>query len=355
MYKIESLGYDDHVDEFRKKNKLENFELGRISSEHKDRYTVKTVNGDFFGELVGNLRYTAQSKAELPVVGDWVAVSEFDTDKVIIHKVSPRKTLIERKAPGKYGEKQLIAANIDVALIMQSVNNDHNINRLERYLSICYISRVEPVILLNKIDLSEENELQDYISKLRRRLPNIKIIAFSNITKIGLEDVKNLIQSGKTYCLLGSSGVGKSSLVNNLLGGTVMDTGEISSSSGKGKHITSYREMLILTNGGIIIDNPGMREIGITESSEGLNSTFDKILQLAEQCKYGDCTHTSEYNCAVIDAVEKGEIEKLSYLNYLNLEKEKEHFESTILEKRKKDKDFGKMVKRFKKIKNQKR
>jgi ribosome biogenesis GTPase len=181
----------------------------------------------------------------------------------------------------------------------------------------------------------------------------VPLITISNETLIGIDRLKESIIKGKTYCLLGSSGVGKSTLLNNLSGKQFMKTNTISTSTNKGRHVTSHRELLILENGGILIDNPGMREVGIVDSADGLEITFETIVKLSKECKFKDCTHTTEIDCAVISSVESREIDKSSYENYLKMEREKDHYESTIAERRKKDKDFGKMVKNYIKNKNQ--
>ena len=345
---IEDLGYDSELEKYRKELKLDSFEMGRVISEHKDRYVVKTKNTEYDAELIGNLRFTAESKYDLPAVGDWVAISEYDENKALIHAVYPRHSILERKAVGKLSETQIIATNIDFAFIVQSVNRDFNINRLERYLTICYSSKIEPIVVLSKIDLIEKSELEHILEKINKRIKDISIIAISNQSQIGLDKIKSKLTKGKTYCLLGSSGVGKSTLINTLVGKELMITGEISENIDRGKHITTHRE-LIVTENGILIDNPGMREVGIADSTSGLEKTFETIVELSKDCKFKDCTHTTEIDCAVLEAVSKGEIDTDSYENYLKMEKEKEHFESTVAEKRKKDKDFGKMIKHFKK------
>ena len=180
-------------------------------------------------------------------------------------------------------------------------------------------------------------------------LKNIQVIAISNESQKGIVQVKACIEKGKTYCLLGSSGVGKSTLINNLSGKQIMKTNTISTSTHKGRHVTSHRELLVLENGGVLIDNPGMREVGIADSAAGLEMTFDSIAELSGNCKFKDCTHTTEIDCAVLAAVENGDVDKSSYENYLKMEREKAHFESTVAEKRKKDRDFGKMLKNYKK------
>ena len=349
--KLEHFGYNDKLETLRIQHNLIDFEVGRIISEHKERYIVKTEKGDFDAEITGNLRYTANTREDFPAVGDWVATSEYDDNKVLIHSIFPRKTIIKRQAVGKQGEKQIIATNIDFAFIVQAVDRDFNINRMERYLTICNASDVKPIIILNKIDLINDTALTDLMSRVQDRVKQVPIIAISNESHKGIEKVKGSIVKGKTYCLLGSSGVGKSSLLNNLLGKQLMKTNTISTSTNKGRHVTSHRELTVLENGGIIIDNPGIREVGIADSAEGLETTFEKIVELSKDCKFKDCTHTIEIDCAVMAAVESGKVDKLFYENYLKMKREKEHFESTVAEKRQKDKNFGKMVKQFKHLK----
>jgi ribosome biogenesis GTPase len=196
--------------------------------------------------------------------------------------------------------------------------------------------------------------VQDAISSLEKRDRRIKHILLSNMTLQGLDQVMDFIQKGKTYCVIGSSGVGKSTLINNLLKKNILKTGQISLSTNKGRHVTDQRELLVLENGGIIIDTPGMRELGIADSANGLEITFDLIVNLSQKCRFKDCTHTIEIGCNVIAAVNNGEIDKDSYENYIKLQREKAHFESTIAEKRKKDKVFGKLIKNYFKDVNKK-
>jgi ribosome biogenesis GTPase len=215
---------------------------------------------------------------------------------------------------------------------------------------------VKPIIILSKADLFEPSIISAITDNIKARIQKLPVIAISNKTKTGYDVLENTIEKGLTYCLLGSSGVGKSTLLNNLSYRTIMRTGNISQSTKKGKHVTSHRELVILENGGILIDNPGMREVGIADAAKGLEKVFDTITSLARHCKFKDCTHTSEKGCAVIEALENAELDKNSYENYIKLEREKSHFESTLAEKRKKEKEFGKMIKNFKKdMKNHER
>jgi len=347
--KLEELGYNKFFEKFRLENELAGFDIARVIAEHRERYVVRTDSGEYDAEITGNLRFNAESREDFPAVGDWVAISVFDSGFAIIHKIFPRFSVIKRKAAGKSGDVQIIAANIDFAFIVQAVDRDFSINRLDRYLTICYSSGVKPVILLSKSDLIDYSHLAEIIKSVQLRIDNIPVIAISNESYMGYNDIKNLIEKGKTYCMLGSSGVGKSTLLNNLSGKSLMKTEAISESTNRGKHITTHRELTVLDSGGILIDNPGMREVGITDSKEGFEIAFDKIFEIAEACKFKDCTHISESGCAVLEAVESGKLERKSYENYLKMEKEKKHFESSKAERRQKDKQFGKIMKNYKK------
>lgn len=347
--KLEDLGYTDNLEKLRIEGDLKDFEIGRVVSEHKERYIVKTEKGESEAEITGNLRFSASSRLDFPAVGDWVALINYDPDFSIIHKILPRFSIITRQAVGQKSEIQIIAANIDVAFLVQAVDRDFNINRFERYLTICYSAKVNPVIVLTKTDLINDIKLAEITDSIRQRIKNVPVIAISNETQNGYEALKMIIEKGKTYCMLGSSGVGKSTLVNHLSGKNRMRTEAISDSTNKGRHITSHREMVVLENGGILIDNPGMREVGIASSSGGLEITFDMIVNLSKNCKFKDCTHTSEVGCAVLEAVENGEMDNNSYENYLKMEREKAHFEATVAEKRNRDKQFGKIMKNYKK------
>lgn len=350
--KLDDLGYNDKIEKSRIENNLEDFEIGRVISEHKERYIVKTEKGEFEAEITGNLRFSAKGREDFPAVGDWVALTIYDSGFSIIHGILPRFSIISRQAVSQFGEVQIIATNIDYAFLIQAVDRDFNINRLERYLTICYSSDVSPIIVLSKTDLIDEQRMNGILNDIKLRIKNVPVIAISNETQNGYEAIKKTIEKGKTYCMLGSSGVGKSTLLNNLSGRTIMRTDTISQSTNKGRHVTSHRELIILENGGILVDNPGMREVGIADTTSGLEITFDKIVSLSQNCKFKDCTHTRETGCSILEAVEKGDIDKNSYENYLKLEREKAHFELTVVEKRKKDKELGKIIKNYKKDMN---
>jgi ribosome biogenesis GTPase len=330
---------------FMQENNLSEFAVGRVTQEHRERYIVSTGEDEYEAEITGNLRFTADSRAAFPAVGDWVAMSLYDSNSAIIHKVLPRKSLLERQAVDKTGEKQIISSNIDVALIIQSIDNNFNINRLERYLTICYASGIEPVLIISKIDLSSDAEIRSVMNDLEAREKRIKTILLSNISMKGMDEIMDFLQKGKTYCVVGSSGVGKSTLINNLLKKNILKTGAISESTNKGKHVTSHRELFVLENGGIIIDTPGMKELGMIENSDGVRTTFEEIFDLSLSCKFSDCTHTTEAGCAILEALNNGSIDKETLENFRKIVREQQRFQSTIAEKRKKEREFGKMAK----------
>jgi ribosome biogenesis GTPase len=341
------LGLTNELTAYLKDNNLSNSSIGRVTQEHRERYIVSTGDNEYDAEITGNLRFSANSRTDFPAVGDWVTMTIYDSDLAIINKILPRKSVLERQAVGKFGEIQIISTNIDFAFIIQAINNNFSINRLERYLTICYSANIEPVLVISKIDLSTEKDIQDAISDLEKRDKKVKYILLSNMTRKGLDLILDFIQKGKTYCVVGSSGVGKSTLINNLLKKNILKTGQISKSTNKGRHITDHRELFVLENGGIIIDTPGMRELGMTDNPEGIKTTFQEIYNISLRCKFPDCKHNNEIGCAVIEALNNGTIDNDSYDNYQKIQKEQERFQTTVVEKRKKDKVFGKMIKNY--------
>jgi ribosome biogenesis GTPase / thiamine phosphate phosphatase len=346
---LEYLGFTSKLEKHIAENNLQNFEIGRITTEHKERYVVSTAKGEFEAEITGNMRYSAVSREDFPAVGDWVALMVYDPDFAIIHQILPRYSVIKRQASGQSSEIQIIASNVDFAFILQSVDRDFSINRLERYLTICYAGKVSPVIVLTKTDLIPPEMVLALSERIKTRIENVPVLAISNETEEGYETLSALIGKSLTCCLLGSSGVGKSTLINHLSGKHLMETDSISEHTQRGRHITSHRELFVLENGGILIDNPGMREVGISDAPGGLEVTFSAIAELGRQCRYKDCTHTHETGCSVIEAVEKGELDRASYDNYLKMERERAYFETTTEERRRKEKIFGKILKDYQK------
>lgn len=343
------LGHYDNLENLRTRYLVAGMEVGRVSAEHRERYLVLTPAGEYEAEITGKLRFGALGREDFPAVGDWVAIAVFDAGNAIIHEILPRFSVIKRESAGQSGEVQVIAANVDQAFLLQSADRDFNLNRMERYLAICHAAGVSPVIVLTKIDLVTPETMEGMISAIESRARHVPVVAVSNETLAGFDALNSYIRPGSTLCMLGSSGVGKSTLLNRLTGREMMKTEAISQSVQKGKHTTTHRHLVLLENGGILIDNPGMREVGMADSASGIDMTFDAIGRLAGQCRYKDCMHTGESGCAVIQAVNSGEIPQAAYENYLKLQKESSFFESSAAERARKDKLFGRMMKNYKK------
>jgi len=352
--KIEDLGWDGFFGSKRTELGLDDFAVARVVAEYKGAYKVRNENGEFLARMTGRQIFKARSQEDRPAVGDWVAIVELDNGQAVIRNILPRKSIIKRRFGdrNKTGDKndiQIIASNIDVAFIVQSVGRDYNINRLERYLAIARDSAIKPVIIINKIDLISAEELNSKLAEINNRLGDIDVVPTSATDNEGLDKLKKYIGRGKTCCFLGSSGVGKSSLINRLLEKNAIKTGSISQYSERGKHITTGREMYFLENGGIMVDNPGTREVGMADDCVGIDSLFGEITALAEKCKYADCTHIHEPGCEILEALEDGRMEKYKYANYISLKKEARHYGMDAAEKREKDRGFGKFMKRAKK------
>jgi ribosome biogenesis GTPase / thiamine phosphate phosphatase len=353
MNNLDRIGFSDW---FRDKLVQDSpFNPARIIEVNKNNYIVSTGTDEIIAELSGKFIFNAASSEDYPAVGDWVYIELFDNDSfAVIHELMPRKSLLKRKNPGKKIEFQLIVSNIDSALIMQSLDSDFNIRRLERYLVISNDSGIEPVILLSKADLVSKEEAENRIKEISELMPDLRIYSFSSNTESDVEKIKELLNAERTYCLLGSSGVGKSTLLNKLLSDDIIKTKEVRSKTGKGKHTTTRREMHILDNGAIIIDTPGMRELGIMGTETAIGETFPEITVLAERCRFKDCTHTIEKGCAILKALEEGEISQERYQNYKKIYKESLYYNMSYIEKRQKDKKFGKFIHNYLKEKKDK-
>ena len=311
---LESIGYSDWFHSQADPAKIAAHEVARVVSVHKDSYTITKGHGDVFAELAGNLYYTADSASDLPTTGDWVYANFYDDDShAIIHGILPRKTLLQRKTSGKEVDFQLIAANLDVAFIMQSLDSNLNLRRLERYLVMVNESEITPVILLSKCDLISENEVEKIKRNIASIAPHTTVLAFSNLNNENIDTINNSLVPGQTYCLLGSSGVGKTTLLNRILGSEQYETQSVNKNHGKGRHTTTSRELIQLENGALIIDTPGMRELGNISVESGLDETFSEISELTQQCKFSNCTHTSEKGCAILAAIENGELTEKTF------------------------------------------
>ncbi len=344
MNAIEKLGFDKWFQDKIDPSKMTD-QIARVITVNKNSFVVSNGITDIYAELTGKFLFNLDSVLDFPTVGDWVYVQLFDEDSLaIIHDVFPRKSLLKRKTSGKKIEYQLIAANIDKAIIMQSLDSNFNLRRLERYLVMINDSNITPAIFLSKSDLISLAEIERKKNEIFKIAPDIQIAAFSNNNLTDIENLKSYFIPSETYCLLGSSGVGKTTLLNNLINQELYKTQPIREKDGRGKHTTTRRELIVLENGAIIVDNPGMRELGIISINSGLEDTFNEIAELSNKCRYKDCTHTIEKGCAVLKALEDGIITEERYQNYIKLYKESLYLEMSYFEKRQKDKKFGKFM-----------
>ena len=346
--KLEDLGYSSFFENSRNSSSSRNLSPARIIAEHKESYILKNERSDFSAKVTGKMMFSATTREDYPAVGDWVLVNLINVGQAVIHEILPRKTVLARKSAGK-SDSQIIAANIDTAFVIQSPDRDYNLNRFERYFSIATTEGITPKLVLNKTDLLSETELEIIMSELHERFKDIPIYATSTIAGSGIADLKTSIRNGTTYCFLGSSGVGKSSIINILIGKDMIKTGEISFRTNRGKHVTTHRELFILETGGLLIDNPGMREVGLVDSEQGINTIFSEIDELSTNCKFLDCAHIHEPGCAILQAIESGDFDEEKYNNYIKLSKENEYNTMSKFVKREKDRQFGKFIKNAKK------
>jgi ribosome biogenesis GTPase / thiamine phosphate phosphatase len=343
---LQNLGYDQWFISHEDAALKAAHKIARVVSVHKESYLVSTGSGEVFAELSGHLSYTANSIADLPTTGDWVYADFFDDNTLaIIHAVIPRKTLLKRKTPGKRVDFQLIAANIDVAFIIQSLDENLNLRRLERYLVMVYKGGITPVVLLSKSDLVTAEALEEIKLAVSSVAPQLTTLAYGHLNEASINAVKKLLSPGQTYCLIGSSGVGKTTLLNCLVGEGHFATQTVSKKASKGRHTTTSRELVQLANGVMIIDTPGMRELGNLSIDAGMEETFSEIIAMSVDCKFKNCSHLKEKGCAILAAVDAGELSRQRYQNYLKMKNENAFNEMSYVEKRQKDKAFGKMIK----------
>jgi len=348
---LSELGLDSWFENHIHEQSGSEHSIARVVAIDRGRILVHDGHGEFSAELLGKFFYTAESAAKFPCVGDWVCLEHHDSDSnhsesfASIHSILPRKTLLKRKTVGYDEEFQMLASNIDVAFIVMSCNYDFHLSKLERFLVMIHEAQIEPVLLFTKTDLISSEALQLLIEDIRAAAIQIKVLTISNITGDGLDQLRQFIKTKTTYCLLGSSGVGKSSLMNQLIGSDTFETQAVSD-SGQGKHTTVRRHLIMLQQGAMLIDMPGMRELAVSEVKEGIEASFSDILELTQTCRFSNCTHSNEPGCAIQAALLNNELNNEHYKNYLKIQKESRHHkkQNSYVEKRRKAKNASRIA-----------
>lgn len=292
--------------------------------EYKCLYRVLCGQKEVLAVVAGKMMHQAAGRQDYPAVGDWVVIDRVrsEDDRAVIRGILARKSKFSRKCAGNTLEEQILAVNIDTIFICMSLNRNFNLRRLERYITMAWESGAYPVVLLTKSDLCEDVDKR--LAEAREVAIGVEVYPVSSLSKCGINGIKRYIKRGSTVAFLGSSGVGKSTLINELLGENRLATQEVSSIGDKGKHTTTNRELIVLPEGGIVIDTPGMREFHILDAEEGIETAFNDIEQLSRSCKFSDCTHTVEPHCAVIAAIDNGTLSEERYNSYVKLKKEAE-------------------------------
>lgn len=351
---LEQIGWNKALQEEYQAQLDLGYEVGRVFLEHKGLYRVITMQGELLAEVSGKLRFAAEGLHHYPAVGDWVLLKvRLAEGKGTIHTLLPRKTKFSRKIAGLTTEEQVVAANIDYVFIVTALNQDFNLRRIERYLILAWESGARPIILLSKADVCQDNKTKR--SQVEAIALGVPIVIVSSHTGQGLDELSSYIQSGITVALLGSSGVGKSSLINALYGQDIQRVNVIRQGDDRGKHTTTHREMIFLPRGGVLIDTPGMREIQLWESATGLSESFQDVEQLAEQCRFSDCQHKEEPGCAIREALEAGTLASERFTSYQKMQRELAHIEKkhdlkAKMESKKNTKRINREIKQRKKL-----
>jgi ribosome biogenesis GTPase / thiamine phosphate phosphatase len=335
---LSALGWTAELDQpfapFREKG----LEPARVAIEDKHYFVVFAANGEMTAQVTGKLLHQL-SRAELPKVGDWVAIKTLPQEnKAVIHHVLPRKTQLSRKVPGRETEEQVLVTNVDVAFLVQALDLSFNPGLLQRHLLMVREAGVQPVLVLNKADLC--SDILEKLNTVENLAKDAPVIAVSARTGRAMDSLSQLVKPGHTIVFMGPSGVGKSSLINHLYGEEILPTTEVRESDAKGRHTTTWRELIVLPNGGLVIDTPGMREFQMWLADEGIHEAFRDIESLAVQCHFRSCSHTVEKRCAVLAAVETGELPRDRYEHFMKLKRELEFLEKAahrrkVIERRK--------------------
>jgi len=339
-HQLSAFGWNEFCELHFQPYTASDYASGRVALEHKHFYGLYTERGEVLAEIAGKLRHEAVNRVDLPAVGDWVVIRPRpEGDKATIHAVLPRRSKFTRKVAGSRTEEQIVGANIDTVFLVTSLNQDFNPRRIERYLTVSWESGANPVIILSKSDLCDE--VEDRITETQKVAGSVPIHPISIVNQEGLRELTRYFRKGQTVALLGSSGVGKSTLINQLIGRDHLRVQEVREHDGRGRHTTTHRELILLPGGGLVLDTPGLRELQLWDGECGLQLAFDDIEALASRCYFSDCRHRDEPRCAVREALAEGEIDAERYLSYEKLQKElnylsrKHDIRAEIIEKKK--------------------
>ncbi|MDD2437489.1 MAG: ribosome small subunit-dependent GTPase A [Massilibacteroides sp.] len=348
MIDLNTYGWNDKLNQLKQESGHRSLSHGRVTIVHRTCHDVISENGLFQCELTGNMMF-GKSDFELPCVGDWVIFQSFDESKGIIVDMLPRERTLYRKKSGTVADKQAIASYVDKAFIVQSFDDNFNVRRAERFMVQILEANIKPVLVLNKADLGfDRQKIEEQVKHIACQMP----IVFTSIQQPQtISRLRESIVDGETVVFVGSSGVGKSSLVNALCEKSVLQTSEISQSTGKGRHTSTRREMVLMDGSGVLIDTPGVREFGLAIDDADSLAEMLEISDYAKLCRFKDCEHISEPGCAVLEAVNNGTLDRKVYESYLKLKREARHFSTSEHEKRKKDKSFSKLIDEVKKRK----
>jgi len=313
---LEELGWQLFFAENFAPYAREGYSVGRVFLQHNRIYLLRTAEGEVWGEVTGRMRYEARGRENLPAVGDWVVIRELKEEgKATIHDILPRKSKFSRKVAGSRTEEQVVAANIDTLFLVTGLDNDFNLRRIERYLIMAWESGARPVIILNKADVCGEIAPQ-HAREVKGIASDVPVLLMSAKCDEGWQSLLPFVGPGQTVSLIGSSGVGKSTIVNRLLGSEAQRTQAVRGGDDRGKHTTTHRELIMLPSGGLIIDTPGMRELQLLVSDKGIRDAFEDIENLIERCRFGDCRHADEPGCAIKEALTGGTLDPERFRNY---------------------------------------
>jgi ribosome biogenesis GTPase / thiamine phosphate phosphatase len=327
MNDLKTLGWNEHFARAFAPYGEQGYEAARVALEYQGLYRLFTGRGELLGEVRGKMRYTAQGREDFPAVGDWVAISRLANEgRAVIEAVLPRISKFSRKAAGETSEEQIVATNIDTVFLVIGLDHNYNLRRIERYLILAFESGARPVIILSKADLAKDVEA--CIREVEQVALGTPIHALSAKRGEGIEPLEDYLGVGRTIAFLGSSGVGKSTLINRLLGQERQKTQDVREEDSKGRHTTVHRELIVLPSGGLLIDTPGMRELQLWEAGEGLTDSFADIEELASGCRFSDCSHEREPACAVKAAIAEGALAASRFENYKKIQKELEFLEA---------------------------